>query len=509
MLSAALRDKMMKRIEVLLRREIGNKQPSPQQLDQAFTMLMSRVQQGPLSEKDLKSIASQVAKYQPPQQAQQRSTAAAASQQPNPSADDYTNARQPPSTNHTPAPATPSINSSLYGGGSQGPEDHSVLIANTSKKQRKILADREWSQQVEEDRINGRLMTIKEKEDRFQRMMDQRKTLDQQKEEMDAYRAEQARLRELSKKQMDDHIANTQFLTRKEKEDAHQKALDDKRFRERQQRETDEARMLQREKDRQDQLRQTMMFQEEERKQRDAERQAKRDKQMEWKRNLEDNERKLQEKISNKEAEKEEDREYQRKYAENQERLEKEREESYARKAERQHRFEKLADVVAQKFEAKEQNMSSKIEGEYQRQLDQNLKDERDRKMREKSRTKDCLNFQQQQLAEKRRQEEADKEEGRRIAEKVRQEIEDHKKQELAQKIASRQEAARMRQFLDTQLQMAHYKETQQPETSIMRPPEVASNMYSTARVRDNVSRVSTTTPPLPAINKRGGSSRQ
>eukprot|EP00658_Telonema_sp_P-2_P076698 TRINITY_DN6764_c0_g1_i3.p1 TRINITY_DN6764_c0_g1~~TRINITY_DN6764_c0_g1_i3.p1 ORF type:complete len:185 (+),score=77.68 TRINITY_DN6764_c0_g1_i3:175-729(+) len=175
----------------------------------------------------------------------------------------------------------------------------------------------------------------------------------------------------------------------------------------------------------------------------------------------------------------------------------------------RQHRFQKLADVVAQKFEAKEQNMSSKIEGEYQRQLDQNLKDERERKMKEKSRTKDCLNFQQQQLAEKRRQEEAEKEEGRRIAERVRQEIEDHKKQELAQKIASRQEAARMRQFLDTQLQMAHYKETQQPETSIMRPPEVASNMYSTARVRDNVSRVSTTTPPLPAINKRGGSSRQ
>lgn len=500
-ISAALRDKMMKRIEVLLRRDVGNKQPTPDQLDQAYVLLMTRVQLGPIAEKDLRAIAAQVSSQKA--QPQLGGHSSAVNQPPTPPADDYR--CQPPtqhtSANATPAPATPIPQGTISSLSTRGDDDATTLIANTSKKQRKILADREWSKKVEEDRVNGRLMAVKDKEDHFQRMMAQRKTLDQQKAEIDAYRAEQARLRQLQKEQMDEHIAEAQFLTKKEKEEAHNKAVADKKFRERQQREADEERMRQREQERQDQLRQVLMFQEEERKQRDAERQAKLDKQAEWKRNLEDNERKLKEKAEAKVHEREEDREYQRRYAENQIRLEKEREDTYARKADRQRKFQSLADVVAKQFEAKEQNLNSKIDEEYQQQLDRNISDERSRKQREKERTRDCLNFQQQQLAEKRRQQEAEREEGRRIAERVRQEIELNHQQELAQKIASRQEAARMRQFLDTQLQMAHYKETQQPETSIMRPPEVAANMYSTARVRDNVSRV-TVTPPLPAINR-------
>lgn len=293
-------------------------------------------------------------------------------------------------------------------------------------------------------------------------------------------------MRERQKQQMNDHIAMHKQLTQKEQQDARNKALEERRIREKQHQEASEARERARQAEYDEQMRRLMIINEQQRAQKEADLDSKRRKQAEWRDVLHQNEERTRDKIIQKENEKAEDREYQRKYKENQERLEAERQAFYARKDARQKHYLNLADRVAQQYNAKDKGHLDKIQSEYDAQLRNELEDEANRKRLNKQRMTDCLNYQQSQIAEKNRQEEQRKADERRQAEEMRQQILDNQRQEQARKMAQHQEHLRMRQFLNTQLQMAHYKETQEPETSIMRPPHVAANMFNTANIRSS-----------------------
>ena len=362
--------------------------------------------------------------------------------------------------------------------------DASSLIVNTTKRQRKILADREWARAAEEDRINSRVMAVKEREDQARAMAEQRAKLDEQRGELEARREEERRMREAQKQQMTDHIALHKQLTLKEQQEARDKAIAEKKVREQQHREASEARERGRQQDYDDQMRRLAIINEQQRAQREADISAKVRKQQEWRSVMQQNEERTRDKALRKEHERAEDREYQRKYKENQDRLEAERAALYARKDAKQRQHLALADRVAEQFNAKEQSHLDKIHTEYEAQMRNDQEDEANRKRINKQKMQECLNFQQQQIAEKRRQEEERKADERRQAEEVRQQILENQRQEQAKKMMQHQEQLRMRQFLNTQLQMAHFKETQEPETSIMRPPHAAVNMFNTASIR-------------------------
>eukprot|EP00742_Colponemidia_sp_Colp-10_P014985 GILJ01017077.1.p1 GENE.GILJ01017077.1~~GILJ01017077.1.p1 ORF type:complete len:507 (+),score=120.88 GILJ01017077.1:26-1522(+) len=379
----------------------------------------------------------------------------------------------------------PPIDSSNGGNVSgAGEADLSSLIVNTSKRQRKILAEREWSKMAESDRINAKVMDLKEREDHINLMAKQRDKLDGQKRELDQKREEERQMRERQKQQMNDHISMHKQLSLKEQQDARNKALEERRIREHQHQEASEARERTRQQEYDDQMRRLMIINEQQRAQKEADLNMKKKKQSEWRDVLHQNEDRTRDKLLQKENTKAEDRDYQRKYKENQERLEAERAAFYARKDARQKHYLDLADRVAEQFNSKDKGHLDKIQSEYDAQLKNEQEDEANRKRTNKQRMADCLNYQQVQIAEKNRQEEQRKADERRQAEEMRQQILDNQRQEHARKMAQHQEQLRMRQFLNTQLQMAHYKETQEPETSIMRPPHVAATMFNTANIR-------------------------
>lgn len=365
---------------------------------------------------------------------------------------------------------------------SEAPADASALLLQTTKKQRQMLADREWIEAAQRDRVNGVEGKKQEKLHHLDVMRQQKDILDAQMEERRRQQEAERQAKLRQQQEMDEAIALARKMTRDEQLQALTKAQRERDYREKQQRELDAERERQREEEHNEQLRIVMLNQEELRRQKEAELLRKLHGKEEWKKTLEDNQRKLNEKEQEKEKIKELDRHYQRLYVEAQEKQERERSDAKRRKEERAAYFAKLASGVAQQFQAKEQDQTTKIEAEYQRQLQRAVEDEQERQRRQKQRLQQCLEVQQQQIAERKRKEEEEKNEARRYAQNLRKQAQETLAAEEARKHAARQEAMRTKDFLSTQLQLSYYKETRPLETSIARPPSVAATMYSPSR---------------------------
>jgi hypothetical protein len=119
---------------------------------------------------------------------------------------------------------------------------------------------------------------------------------------------------------------------------------------------------------------------------------------------------------------------------------------------------------------------------EYDEQQRRSLEDERNRRLRAKQRILETREVIQNQLAEKEAEKARRKAEERRLAEALAEQAEEAARQERARKAAMRSEAARMKQFLSTQLQLQHFRETRPLETSITRPESRGTTMYTPSR---------------------------
>jgi len=144
--------------------------------------------------------------------------------------------------------------------------------------------------------------------------------------------------------------------------------------------------------------------------------------------------------------------------------------------------FGKLATQASAGAVKKEMDLGNKIEMEYREQLRRSLEDEQNRKMTLKRKLEETNRTRDRQCAEKREAAEEERRQSRLLAEAMREEAAQAAYQEKCRKLAQRNEAQRMREFLNTQLQMMHYKEARPLETSIMRPPTAAKHMYSPVR---------------------------
>lgn len=363
-----------------------------------------------------------------------------------------------------------------------------VLLLHTTKKQRLMMADREWIDAAQRDRSDGIEGKQREKIHHIEVMQNQKQILDRQMEERRRQQEEARQEKARRQQEMTDTIARTKELERQEHLAALRKAQREREFREKQQLEIDAERERQRLAEHNEQVRLVAKNQDELRRQKELDQARKIREQEEWKKTVEDNQMKLAEKERERERIREIDREYQRKYVEAQEKQERERAEAKKRKESRAAYFQKLASGVAQMFMAKEQDQSSKIEAEYQAQLKRSLEDERERTRRGKMRLQQCLEMQQQQIAEKKQREADEKEELRRYAESLRMQAREATAAEDARRHAHKVEAMRTKEFLSTQLQMAHFKETRPMETSIARPASRAATMYSPSRFTSSVS---------------------
>lgn len=367
-------------------------------------------------------------------------------------------------------------------------EEREPLLLHTTKKQRLMLADKEWIDAAARDRTDGVEGKKREKMHHLEVMHNQKSILDRQMDERRRQQdeAEQAKIRR--QQEMNDIIAHTKELERQENLAALRKAQKERDFREKQQREIDAERERQRIEEHNEQIRFVAKNQDELRRQKEADQNRKTREQEEWKKTVADNQLKLLEKEREREKTREIDREYQRQYVEAQEKQERERAEAKQRKETRAAYFQKLAGGVAQLFMAKEQDLSSKIESEYQAQLQRSLDDERERTRKGKMRLQQCLETQQRQISEKKLREAQEKEDLRRYARALQAQAQEANEIEQSRKRAQKIEAIRTKEFLSTQLQMAHFKETKPLETSIARPPSTAATMYSPSRYTASVS---------------------
>lgn len=381
--------------------------------------------------------------------------------------------------------ATPSVSDQPQ---HETPSDIKAMILHTTKKQRQLMADREWIEAAENDRLQSVVQKRKEKEHHLESMRQQKAILDHQMDEhnlrLEAERQEKLR----RQREVEELIEQARAMQREEQHKAQLKANKEREFRAKQQREVELERERQRIEEHNEQVRMFMMNQEELRRQKELEQQRKLKEQQEWKKTVDDNQRKLLEKEVERERIKELDREYQRKYIEAQEKQDREREEAKKRKEARASYFQKLAGGVAALFQAKEQDQTAKIEAEYQRQLQRSLEDEQNRQRQTKQRLHTCLEVQQQQIIEKKAKEEKEREERRQYAESLRRQGEVTLAVEEAKRLAARQEAVRTKEFLATQLQLSHLKETKPLETSIARPASQAASMYSPSRFSTTLS---------------------
>jgi hypothetical protein len=356
------------------------------------------------------------------------------------------------------------------------------VLHSTSRRQRQMMADADWIRAAEEDHRLAMENKLRDKENHLHAMMNQKNTLDNQMAERAAAKERERQEKERQQREMNEQIELHRQLTRREQQEAMEKALRERNFREAQQREVELARERQRVEEHNEQVRQYIRTQEELRQQREQELSAKKQSMEEWKRVISENQRKLAEKERQKEEMRESDRKYQEEYIQSQLKRERDREEAKRQREQRAEKFVKLAEGVAAMFAAKEQDQSSKIEAEYQKQLQRTLEDEQERKMRNKMRLQECLRVQTEQIESRKRKEAEEKDEARRFAEGLRRQAEELRKSEDAKKLVAKQEALRMKEFLGTQLQMSHYKETKPLETSITRPISVATTMFSPSR---------------------------
>ena len=91
-------------------------------------------------------------------------------------------------------------------------------------------------------------------------------------------------------------------------------------------------------------------------------------------------------------------------------------------------------------------------------------------------------------MALKKTEEEREREASRKLAEAMREQERIAREQEDLRKQAAKSEAARLNEFLNTQLQLLHCKETKPLETSITRPLSRAKTMFSPTRYRPSPS---------------------
>lgn len=365
---------------------------------------------------------------------------------------------------------------------SQAPSRMKELLMSTTHRQRQMMADAEWIRAAEEDRVGGMVRKKEERQNRSNAMNKQKDLLDQQRAEHDRQKEEDRQHRLRMQREMDEHIEEHRRLTFQERQEAFDKSTKEKRFREDQQKQLDQQREKQRQDEHEQQVREYMMAKQELQRQRDLEMERKREEKSEWRRMLQDNQERLREKAAQKEREREIDRNFQKQAADSMDRQERERAEAKARKQARAEHFKKLADGVATMFERKQQDLGSKIEAEYQEQLRREQQDERDRRQRNKQRTQETQEMLRQQCAEKKRQEEKERDEARAFAQYIRDQQKEAQHQEECRRQAARAEAQRMKEFLNTQLQLNHFKETKPLETSITRPESRARTMFSPSR---------------------------
>ena len=89
------------------------------------------------------------------------------------------------------------------------------------------------------------------------------------------------------------------------------------------------------------------------------------------------------------------------------------------------------------------------------------------------------LDQQQYEKNELKRQE---REAARLAAEAMTAQAQEAARQEAPRKSAAKGEAARLKEFLTTQVQLQHFRETRPLETSITRPESRAATMFSPSR---------------------------
>ncbi len=469
-------DKLLSKILVRIVSELKNRgvEPTADMMDAARRRVEAEWS-GSMSERQIKSIAAEV------QRAFGGRSKTAMDSNKAANGSDGHQAESKPQRAATPPPqnAPPQFSP---GPDSEQNSEARALLRNTTRREREALANAEWIAAAERDRIAGIEGRKNDKLNNFKQMMRQKALFDAQMEE---HRQEQERERQRAlqrQKEMDEHVANHRYLTRKEKQDAFDKAMKEKKFREAQQQELERQREEARTNEHNEQVKQCMMAREELEKARQAELQRKADERKEWERVLRDNQERLHSKAMNKEREREEDRLFQKNYADQLDRQERERAEAFARKEARARYFQQLADGVASKFMAKEQDLTSKIEAEYNQQLQRALEDERNRKNRLKARTEDCQSTIKRQMQEHEDEKRREREEAKRQADALAAQIAEAKHQEECRRLAGKQEAQRLKEFLATQLQMQHFREARPLETSITRPASRANTMFSPSR---------------------------
>lgn len=362
------------------------------------------------------------------------------------------------------------------------PQNLRNLLMSTTRKQRQMMAESDWIQAAEQDRRDGIEKKKLEKLDHLKAVGTQKTVLDMQLREHER-RKEEERLERLRiQNEVSEGIRHHQELTRKEREDAHLKSTKEKMFRELQQRQTDQLREAQRLEELREQARQTELAQQELILAKENERKKKLQEKAEWEKVLEDNRKKLDEKRYLKEVQKESDRQFQRDANAQMEKQERERAEAKAKKEARSAVFESLATVVAKQMMGKQQDFSSKIEAEFQEQLRRSVEDEQNRKCRLKSMNRETQEVLNSQIAEKKRRDEEAREQDRRLAEELKEQARISFEKDECRRLAAKAEAQRMKDFLSTQLQLQHFRETKPLETSITRPLSRAKTMLSPSR---------------------------
>lgn len=382
---------------------------------------------------------------------------------------------------------TPSLAQAARGGPTPALSPLS-LLQNTSKRQRRILADDEWARAAEEDRVAAAVGRKTDHTKHLEHVGFQKKLLDHQLAERDAEKEAERRRKRQMQDDMTKLIEDNREATRREAQEAHDKAAKEKEFRARQQRELDEAREQQRIEEHNEQVRQALLAEQELQRLRDLDLKRKNEERAEWYRLLQLNQQRMEEKKHTKEKEREEGRMYMKLYADNLDRLDRERAEQKATKEARAAVFRRLAEGVASCHQKKEQDMDSRIEAEFQEQLSKTLADEAFRRDRNKRREVETHRVLEQQMALKKTEEEREREASRKLAEAMREQERIAREQEDLRKQAAKSEAARLNEFLNTQLQLLHCKETKPLETSITRPLSRAKTMFSPTRYRPSPS---------------------
>eukprot|EP00758_Cryptobia_borreli_P006421 Tbor_TRINITY_DN5149_c0_g1::TRINITY_DN5149_c0_g1_i1::g.26124::m.26124 len=349
------------------------------------------------------------------------------------------------------------------------------MIENTTKAQRRRLADQEAVRLMEEQQAKGLEREKQEKEHQLYLKRTQRKILDEQIEHIKKKREADRLRKEEERKEMEALIEYHNSLTQQERQAIHNRTMSTGKFCLNQMLAANEEKRNRNKKMHDDEVKFLKELEEMEKRQSEEEVKKKLDKQGEWKKVSLENDKKMKEKMLEREKEREKDREYQRMYSENEERLEKERAEMYSRIAQKQTSFQQLANEIALKSKNRDKTLDEKIKSDYANQIREYEEEERRRKMRIREEIRKCNDFQLQQIEEKQRIRAQQREEERLAIESIRQQEETYNKEQKLKEQLKKAEALKIYEQLNTQVKLSHYKETLPIETSIPRSYTVYS----------------------------------